>query len=280
MAMFNYWDGTMLAKVSTSTVPSVFNQPRSVTFMNQVFTTWYRDMRKLKARNHRTAIKTLEDMGRTRGGFTAVNPMIGIKNLWDGFAHYDACGKAWKDTNSWSYNGGALTNGFVNNVPWAMCTFAGAYDANLKKIADYAEKHKREVQKIRGALEGKNYVPWNLINEPLKMIDEYTKAVDPLLVMCPESKLKRGYDWTKNAATFSGALDDIMKETAASGNAGQASAVVALGVIVSKCVPIFGDLYAEAIKGLPNAIRFFEEIKWQRNHEMAKIFGSKFRMYD
>ncbi len=280
MAMYQYWDGTQCAQVSTNTVPGVFRQQLSVSFMNAVFSTWCRDMRKLKAKNRSAAVKTLESMGRTRGAFTAMNPMISIKHLADAFAHYDANGKAWKDTNSWNYNGGAFSKGFIDKVPWAMCTFANAYDENLKTIAAYAEKHNEQVKKIKTALEGKNYVPWSQINDPLKKLDEYTKAVDPLLVMCPESTIKKGYDWTKNVATFTGAMDDIMKETAASGNAGQAAAVVALGVIISKCVPIFGDLYAEAIKGLPSAIRFFEDIKWQRNNEMAKIFGSKYKIYD
>ncbi len=279
MAMYSYWDASRLAKVSGTTVPAAFNRPNSITFINKVFFTWQHDMRRCQSRGKTKARQTLEAMGRTRGAFTAMNPMIAIKNLWDGFTHYDACGARWQDTNSWSYNGGFFGS-FTDSAPWALCTFADAYDANLKTIAELARKHEEAVRKLKGAVEGKQTIPWDQVNGPLKLIADYSKAVDPLLVMCPESKLKTGYDWAKNLAEFTGAMDDILKETAASGSVKQGAGVTALAFVISKSVPVFGDLYAEAIKGVPNAIRFFEEIKWQRNHMMAQVYGSQFKMYE
>jgi len=280
MAMYSYWQGGSLAKVSTATVPVIFSKANSLAFMNAAFATWRNDMSRCISTGRSKAKQTLENMGRTRGAFSAMNPMISIKNLWDAFEHYDSSGSRWRDTNSWSYNGGRFNAGYVDSVPWALVTFANAYDANLAKIAEYARKHQEAVRKLKGAVEGKQIIPWEQVNGPLKLIDEYSKAVDPLLVMCPERQIMKGYSWTKNIASFTGAMDDVLKETAASGSVRQGSGVVALAFIVSKCVPAFGDLYAEAIKGVPNAIRFFEDIKWERNHMMAQVYGSQFRMYE
>ena len=280
MATYSYWEGSKLASVTQATVPAVFNKPRSIEFMNAVFSTWRHDMCACIRQGRTGAKQTLEKLGRKQGIIASLPFGMSVRNLWDSFAHYDTQKCRWTDTNSSQYNGGVFLQGFVYDVPWALATFAEAYDANLQKIADYARKHQEAVRKLKGAVEGKKVIPWEQVNGPLKLIDEYTKCVDPLLVMCPESKIMKGYTWTKNVATFTGAMDDVMKETAASGSVKQGAGVVALAFIVSKCVPVFGDLYAEAIKGVPNAIRFFEEIKWQRNHTMAQVYGSQFKMYE
>ena len=47
--------------------------------------------------------------------------------------------------------------------------------------------------------------------------------------------------------------------------------MTALAFIVGECVPVFDSLYAEAIKGVPNAIRFFEKIKVERNQVLVKV---------
>ena len=278
MAMYSYWDGSLQAKVDTGTACHPFNNAAAVAFMNQVFATWYHDMNACKAKGRSAAKATLEAMGRTAGAFSRANPMIRIKDMWGAFDHFDNSGKRWMDTNAWSYSGGHF-GGFRSDLPWALVTFANCYDDNLKAIQKLAEKQKEQVNKINGILGSKSFIPWRELNDPLKKFDECTKAIDPLMVMCPEGVGKKGYSWTKTIASYSGVIDDVLKETAASGSVSQAVASQGLAFIIGKCVPVFGDLYAEALKGLPGAVRFFEDTKWQRNHELAK-FGKEYMIYD
>ncbi len=278
MAMYSYRDGSLRATVSTSTVCHPFNNATAVAFMNKVFSTWHHDMNACKPKSRAAALRTLEAMGRTAGAFSRANPMIRIKDLWHAFDPFDRNNKPWRDANEWSYHGGSF-GGFQSSLPWALVTFAKAYDENLNTIAALVEKQKAQATKIVSLLAGKNFIPWRELNDPLKKFDEATKAIDPLMVMCPEGLGKKGFSWTKTIASYTGVIDDVLKETAASGSVNQAVASQALAFIVGKCIPVFGELYAEALEGLPTAIRFFEDIKWQRNHELAK-FGKDYMIYD
>ncbi len=279
MSMYDYWGGTLCARVLDADLCLPFRgSAPSLAFMNKVFATWHHDINACNGQKHAAARATLEAMGKTAGAFTRMNLMMSVKDLYGCFRHYDANNRTWRDSNDALYGGGAFFGGCVNSAPWAMVTFADAYDANLKQIQDLIEKQKEQVARIKAGIKGTTIL-WKEVNEPLKKFDEYTKAIDPLMVMCPEAVVKGSrYTWVKNFATLTGAMDDWMNASAASGSVGQSAAVVALSIIVSKCVPVFGDLYAEALKGVPNAIRFFENIKWERDHTLAQ-FGRQYQIY-
>ena len=275
-----YWSGDSLVKLTSSNVSASWGRKQAaIDFSNKVFATWQHDARAVRRANASKARKTLEDMGFTRGWFAAVNPMMSIKTMWDAFSHFAGNNGKWTDNNFGNYNGGSF-GGLMTDAPWCLCTFAHAYDANLNKIAELARKQQEAVQGLKRGIEGRSTVEWSTINEPLKKFDEYTKAIEPLMVMCPESKIKMGWDYTKTLGKYVGAMDDLMSELRKSGDLKTSAGVTALAFIVSTCVPVFGDLYAEAIKGLPNAIRFFENIKYERNHMMAQVYGSQYRMYE
>lgn len=280
MSATQYWNGQKLIKLSASNVRGSWaRKKKGLDFVNKVFATWRRDSRGLRKRGPKKALKTLEDMGHTRG--VAAILWMDVKTIWDACNHYDSNGRKWTDKVLASYGGGAYFGGFVDDVPWALTTFAEAYDANVKKLVALIKHQQTAVKGMKRAIENKPTVEWKTINEPLKKFDDYTKAIAPLMVMCPEGLgMKAGWTYPKTIAKYSGAMDDLMSEIRKSGDIKTSAAVTALAFIVGECVPVFGSLYAEAIKGVPNAIRYFENIKYERNHMMAKVYGSKFKMYD
>ncbi|MEZ5366081.1 MAG: hypothetical protein R2748_28045 [Bryobacterales bacterium] len=280
MSAYTYWNGEALIKLSSSNVTGGWiNKPKAEAYVNKVFSTWRHDSKKLRKAGATAALETLESIGRTRGFMAAIS-LMEVKHFFDACIHYDKNGKKWTDPSLATYGGGTFFGGMVSDVPWALATFGEAYDANMDKLIALIKKQQEAVKGLKKGLEGKKIVQWKLINDPLKQLDEYTKAIDPLLVMCPESKLLSGYNHTKTLGKFTGAMDDVMTQMQKSGDVATAAGVTALGLVIAKYVPIFGDLYAEAIKGVPNAISFFENIKYERNMVMAKVYGSRYKMYE
>jgi len=281
MSASQYWNGDLLIKLSTSNVQGGWARDRKrLAFANKVFATWRRDARGLNKRGPKKAWNTLKDMGHTRG-FLAAMSWMDVKTMWDACSHYHAKGRKWTDTSLASYGGGAYFGGFVDDVPWCLTTFAEAYDANVKKLVTLIKHQQTAVKGMKRSIENKPTVEWKTINDPLKKFDDLTKAIEPLMVMCPDGVgTKAGWTYPKTMAKYTGALDDLMSEVRKSGDIKTSAGVTALAFIVGECVPVFGSLYAEAIKGVPNAIRYFENIKYERNHMMAKVYGSKFKMYD
>ena len=277
MANSDYWRGARRAWLNDADVCSPFRGNASrLAYINRVFEVWHHDANACRNQRNYRALVTLENMGRT-AGLSRLNPMIAIKDLEGCFDHLAANRGKWTDNNASFYGGGAF-GGFIDDIPWAMATFANAYDANVAEIQKLIEKQKEAALRIKAGIKGTRIL-WSEVNDPLQKFDQYTKAIDPLMVMCPEAIVKgTRYTWAKNVATLTGAVDDWLKATAASGRTGESAALVALSVIVSKCVPVFGDLYAEALKGIPNAVRFFENIKWERDHTLAQ-FGKEYMIY-
>ena len=275
----SYWMGEALIRLSAQTITaSRLRNQASIKFSNQVFSTWRHDSKAVRATGAKKAQRTLEDMGHTRGFFAAINPMISVKTMWDACTHYAGNKQKWTDDN-YSHYGSGHFGGMVSDVPWCLATFAKAYDSNVNDLIALIKKQQSAVKGLKRAIENKPRVEWKTINDPLKQFDEYTKAIEPLMVTCPESKGLQSWNYAKTLGKYTGAADDLMAEVRKSGDVTTSAAVTALAFIVGECVPVFGSLYAEAIKGVPNAIRYFEDIKYERNHMMAKVYGSSFKMY-
>ena len=277
MSAITYWNGEITARLSSSNVKGAWgSKTLSTKFCNKVLKTWAHDSKGLRDTGPKSALKTLESMGHatTVGGKLRWSS---VKSMWDACTHLNANNGGWTDTDLSFYSGGVF-GGFVDDVPYSLACFAQFYDENLNKLVELIQQQQEAVKGLKKAL-NKPRVDWKTINDPFKQFDDYTKAIEPLMVMCPESKALKGWTYAKTIAKYTGVADDLLSEVRKSGDIKTASAVTALAFIVGECVPVFGSLYAEAIKGLPNAIRFFEDIKADRNMIMAKVYGSDYKMY-
>ena len=269
MLAISYWNGAKTGKLSAAKVKGGWGrQKKSIDFSNKVLATWSRNSRTLRKSGPKKALKTLENMGHG----TSVGGKLRwsyVKTMWDVCNHLDANRGKWTDTDI-SFYGGGCFGGYVDKVPYALAMFGGFYDENLQKLVKMIRHQQTAVKGLKKAIENKPTVEWKTINDPLKKFDEYTKAIEPLMVMCPEGVALKGWTYPKTIAKYTGAADDLMAEVRKSGDIKTAAAVTALAFIVGECVPVFGSLYAEAIKGVPNAVRFFEKIKWERNQVLVK----------
>ena len=279
MSATTYWEGKKTAKLSAATVSGGWGRKAgSLKFANKVLATWAHDSRKLRSAGAKKALRNLEDMGRSLSIGGKLN-WGGVKTMWDACQHLSANRGKWTDSYLSYYASGSYFGGYMDNVPYSLANFAANYDANVDKLVKLIKQQQKAVKGLKKAIENKPRVEWKTINEPLKQFDEYTKAIEPLMVMCPEGVGKKGWTYPKTIGKFTGAMDDLMSEVRKSGDIKTSVGVTALAFIVGECVPVFGSLYAEAIKGVPNAIRYFENIKYERNLMMAKVYGSSFKMY-
>jgi hypothetical protein len=279
MSAIGYWNGELYARLSSSNVKGAWgNKSLATKFANKVLATWAHDSRGLRRSGPASALKTLEAMGHAMSVGGKLRWSY-VRTMWDVCVHLDANKGGWSDADLSYYGGGGAFGGFVDDVPYALACFAERYDENLNALVELIKKQQEAVKGLKKAM-NKSSIDWKTINDPLKQFDDYTKAIEPLMVMCPEGKALKGWTYAKTIAKYTGAADDLLAEVRKSGDIKTASAVTALAFIVGECVPVFGSLYAEAIKGLPNAIRFFEDIKADRNLLMAKVYGSQYKMYD
>lgn len=217
-----------------------------------------------------SATELLESCGKSIGYM-----LWGVNNLFSSFTHLSANDGGWSDKTEGQYNGGVF--GGTVPAPWGICTYAHCIDKEMKKLADMFKTHAEQVKAIKEAA-SKPKIAWADVNKPLKTIDEYAKAAAPLIAIAP-GPIDTGVSWFKNISKFTDNMDSLLKEVASSGDVTTSAGVTALAVVVAECVPIFGDLYAEALKGVPNAIRYFEQIKQDRELIMAKVYGSSYQMY-
>ena len=184
----------------------------------------------------------------------------------------------WKTTGRWyeDYSKnycGPQVNGAVQ-VPVGVCNFLNAVDYRAETLQNSYSSLTRYLADVKNS---KSNHRWEEIGAQTEGIKNSLENAQPLLWLAP--KAAGGHElissWVSRMGTVYSFLDNYNKfrnELAM----GKVNAVLVSGLthIVSNAVPIFGDIYAQAIGMIPSLVNWAKSKRDERDRLIREIVGN------
>jgi hypothetical protein len=268
-----YEAGTMLAQLNNSNFQSSWLSGQSLGLINRAFKIYYDARRRGLNATGRLSTNLLNDLS------SAAREGVGY-GMYSGdlLSVFQTLAKnkgQWNE-NSWeNYNGPQTAGAWA--VPVGVCNFLKAVDWRAETLQ---KSYASVVSYVREAKAAKSMNRWAEIGTYTENLGKVLENSEPYLWLSPKI-VEDGHGklggWTDAFSIFYSFLENFNKFNVDL-RMGKVPAAVASGFIavVSKAVPIFGDVYGKALETIPALVKWAQNIRDERENMIRQIIGPSY----